>query len=388
MAADRDREFLAELQAMSLNDKFQRTLGLVGEWHNHFNNQVYVSLSGGKDSTVLADIDAKWCKAIGQPLNLVFSNTGLEYPEIQRHVRELKPYFESKYGIEVNLTILRPKMQFNEVVTRYGYPLISKEVSQAIYEARTIIYDEKPHYRKKRKQLQGEYETDSNLSQFNMHKWLTVAETLPVKISHFCCAKMKKQPIMQFQKRTCMKPFLGTMAEESRLRTQAWIRHGCNAFESKKNTSQPLSFWREQDILAYTLAENLPLASVYGDIVAVDELGNEYEPQNLIAGCGKLKCTGCQRTGCIFCGFGAHLEKPGEGRFERLAYTHPKQYDYCINGGHWVDNPHYDPTAPEYDGEWKNWNPKQIWTPDEKGLGMGKVFEMVNEIYGKEFIRY
>lgn len=135
---ERDREYLSQLQAMDLNAKFQRTLGLVGEWHNHFDNKVYVSLSGGKDSTVLADIDAKWCKAIGQPLNLVFSNTGLEYPEIQRHVRELKPYFESKYGIEVNLTILRPKMQFNEVVTRYGYPLIGKEVAEAIYYARRI----------------------------------------------------------------------------------------------------------------------------------------------------------------------------------------------------------------------------------------------------------
>lgn len=224
-------------------------------------------------------------------------------------------------------------------------------------------------------------------SQFNKEKYLPLARDVPVMISHYCCSVMKKSPLQKFQRDTGMKPFLGTMAEESRLRTQAWIRHGCNAFESKKNTSQPLSFWTEQDILAYTLAENLPMASVYGEIVAVDELGNEYEPQSLIAGCGNLKCTGCQRTGCIFCGFGAHLEKPGEGRFERLAYTHPKQYDYCINGGHWVDNPHYDPAAPEYDGEWKNWNPKHIWTPDEKGLGMGKVFEMVNEIYGKDFIR-
>ena len=139
--ADRDRAFLAELQAMSLNDKFQRTLGLVGEWHNYYDDKVYVSLSGGKDSTVLADIDAKWCKAIGQPLNLVFSNTGLEYPEIQRHVREMKPYFADKYGVEVNLTIVRPKMMFSEVISKYGYPLIGKEVAEAIYYARRIRSD-------------------------------------------------------------------------------------------------------------------------------------------------------------------------------------------------------------------------------------------------------
>ena len=217
---------------------------------------------------------------------------------------------------------------------------------------------------------------------------MPLARDVPVLISHYCCQRMKKQPLTSYQSKTGLKPFLGTMAEESRLRTQAWIRHGCNAFEGKKNTSQPLSFWTEQDVLAYIQHENLPIASVYGEIVAVDDEGNEYDPSMLIDGCGTLKCTGCQRTGCIFCGFGAHLEKPGEGRFERLAYTHPKQYDYCINGGEWADNPYYDHTAPEYDGEWKNWNPKKIWMPNQKGLGMGKVFDLVNEIYGKDFLRY
>lgn len=135
---ERDREFLSQLQSMTLNDKYNRTLSLIGEWHNHFDNKVYVSCSGGKDSTVLADIDARWCKMIGQPLNLVFSNTGLEYPEIQRHVRELKPFFEDRYGIEVNLTIVRPKMQFSEVISKYGYPLIGKEVAEAIYYARRL----------------------------------------------------------------------------------------------------------------------------------------------------------------------------------------------------------------------------------------------------------
>ena len=159
---ERDREFLAELQSMSMGDKFNRTLGLIGEWHNHYDNKVYVSLSGGKDSTVLADIDAKWCKLIGQPLNLVFSNTGLEYPEIQRHVRELKPYFESKYGIEVNLTIVTPKMAFPEVVKRYGYPLIGKEVAEAIYYARRLRRErERERERERRRNdLHGRWQND------------------------------------------------------------------------------------------------------------------------------------------------------------------------------------------------------------------------------------
>ena len=90
---------------------------------------------------------------------------------------------------------------------------------------------------------------------------------------------------------------------------------------------------------------------------------------------------------CIFCAFGFHNEK-GETRFQRIARTHPRQYEYALGGGQWVFNPHYVEGAPEYDGEWKNWNPRKIWVPSKEGLGMRKVFEMVNEIYGKEFYRY
>lgn len=268
---------------------------------------------------------------------------------------------------------------------------------------------------------------EKNWSQFNKQKYLPLTY-IPAPISHYCCHVMKKAPLREYQRKTKTVPFLGTLAEESRIRQQAWIRHGCNAFDSKKPTSQPLSFWTEQDILRYlveygedivklrrdfffefnrlsigqpdmllangrTVNEELelnyssPIADVYGEIVATDTDGNEYAPNPMMcAGC-KLKTTGADRTGCIYCTFGFHLEK-GETRFQRLARTHPRQYEYCMGGGQWADNPAYDPAAPEYDGEWKNWNPKKIWVPSKKGLGMKAVFDMANEIYGKDFYRY
>lgn len=224
-------------------------------------------------------------------------------------------------------------------------------------------------------------------SMFNKEKYLPLARDVPVLISHYCCFKMKKSPMQKYQRENDFKPILATLAEESRMRKQAWIRHGCNAFDSKKPTSQPMSFWTEQDVLTYIVEYGIPIASVYGEIVSVDADGNEYQPSSLIGGMTNLKCTGCDRTGCVFCAFGAHLER-GQTRFQRLAITHPKLYEYCIGGGEWVDNPHYDPTAPKMDGEWQNWNPKKIWTRNGKGLGMGRVFDMVNEIYGKDFYRY
>ena len=215
-----------------------------------------------------------------------------------------------------------------------------------------------------------------NKSKFNKEKWLPVARDLPILISHYCCYVMKKSPLAVYQRKTHQYPFIGTMTDESRLRRQAWLRHGCNAFDSKKITSQPLSFWTEQDIFAYILRFNLDICSVYGKILILED--------------GNFRCTGCQRTGCIFCGYGAHLEKQGEERFLRLRDTHPKQYNYCIGGGQWSDNPYYDPKASTEPDEmgWVNWNPKKIWTPSKEGLGFGKVFDMLNAEYGENFIRY
>ena len=77
------KEDLKEFQTESLDDKIQRSIAKISEWYSYWNNEVYVAFSGGIDSSVLADLCAKWCKIVKKPLYLVFSNTGLEYPEIK-----------------------------------------------------------------------------------------------------------------------------------------------------------------------------------------------------------------------------------------------------------------------------------------------------------------
>lgn len=133
---------------------------------------------------------------------------------------------------------------------------------------------------------------------FNKEKYLPLVY-VPVPISHYCCQVMKKSPMKAYQHKNKLVPYLGTLAEESRIRTQAWLRHGCNSFDSKKPSSQPLSFWTEHDILQYLVEYGLEIASVYGDIVATDAEGNEYAPNSMMcAGC-KYKTTGADRTGQI-----------------------------------------------------------------------------------------
>ena len=152
------------------------------------------------------------------------------------------------------------------------------------------------------------------------------------------------------------------MASESKIREKAWLETGCNSFDGKYKISKPMSFWTEQDVLEYIRRNDIEIASVYGFIAA------DKDGQQALDDCGcKLCTTGESRTGCIFCGFGAHLEK-GEGRFERLKRTHPKQYDYCMNGG-------------SYDSD-------GIWKPDKNGLGMKHVIDTLNSLYGEDFIKY
>ena len=361
---------LRQRQALPLGAKVLMSQARIREWYNHFNGDVYVSFSGGKDSTVLAHL----VHDIYPDVPLVFSNTGLEYPEIQLFARKMGAIF------------VRPRMPFNDVISKYGYPIISKEVAEAIATARKMRTGYGDMRRADLMGKRAEYDGGKygNDSMFNKKKWLALSQGTQFKIASTCCKVMKKGPLHTYERNEKRAPYIGMLAEESRVREQAWIKHGCNAFDAAKKTSNPMSFWTEQDVLQYIKQECLEIASVYGDIVAVGPDGYEYEP---LPGMDcKLKCSGCQRTGCIFCGFGQHLAK--ETSFSLLAKTHPKQYDYCMLGGQWVDNPDYDGNAPKYNGEWLNWNPKKIWVPSKKGLGMKKVFDDCNQIYGKDFIKY
>lgn len=379
----RDISDLRQRQALPLSAKVLMTQNRIREWYQHFDGDVCVSFSGGKDSTVLAHL----VHDMYPEVPLVFCNTGLEYPEIQSFAKEMGAVF------------IRPRMMFSEVISRYGYPIISKEVSEAIYYARKIrtvsdLSKQKetyyrrcdltgqPYYRNQKINEQKKGETFP----FSKTKYLSLLKETQFLISHKCCSVMKKSPSYKYQRENKLYPYIGTLAEESKLRTNAWIKNGCNAFEGERPSSQPISFWTEQDVLHYIKENGIKIAKVYGEILAINTDGYLYEP---MAGIDcKLKCTGCQRTGCIYCGFGSHLEKDTFTKWQKLQKTHPKQYEYCMNGGQWVDNPDYDPVAPKMDGDWENWNPKKIWVPSKKGLGMKKVFDDCNQIYGKDFIRY
>lgn len=85
-----------------------------------------------------------------------------------------------------------------------------------------------------------------------------------------------------------------------------------------------MSFWIENDVLQYVKENNIEIASVYGDIIQIGEKTNMLNVPTQI-----YQTTGCNRTGCMFCMFGCHLEKE-PNRFQRMKETHPKQYEWCM----------------------------------------------------------
>ena len=289
------KNFLKQRQNLPLNLKIELTKRRIKDFYEYFDGNVYVSFSGGKDSTVLLHI----VRSMYPEVPAVFIDTGLEYPEIRQFVK-----------VTENTIIIRPKITFKQVLEQYGYPVISKEVAKAIEENR-----KNPEgYTKKKFDPNSDY-----IKKYGMHyclaKWKVLRDS-DIPISAKCCEIMKKTPAKNYEKETGLKPYIATMAAESNLRKTEYLKKGCNSFNTIRPASTPLGFWTEQDIYQYLKEFNVPYCSVYGDILQDNK--------------GKYYSTKVTRTGCMFCMFGVQNEK-SPNKFEKMKETHPKLYDYCIN---------------------------------------------------------
>lgn len=301
------KEHLRYLQSLPLDIKVRLTQQRIHEWVREYGEDgVYVSFSGGKDSTVLLDI----VRGLYPNVPAVFVDTGLEYPEIREFVKTVD-----------NVVWLKPDMPFNKVIRTYGYPVIGKEISHKIYYA-------KKGAKWAKKYVEGFDCYGNKGSRYSIERYAYLLNA-PFDVSDYCCTVMKKRPTAQYSKSTGRMPFVGTMAQESLMREQAWLKNGCNAFESNHPKSAPMSFWMEQDVLLYTHTHNLRYCKeIYGDIVYDCDDPEQVRFDELMD--IPLKTTGASRTGCMFCMFGVQREKH-PNRFERMKITHPQLWDYCIN---------------------------------------------------------
>lgn len=279
-----DKKQLQELQGLDLKYKIMISKQRIQEWYEEHDGMVYVSFSGGKDSTVLLHL----VRSMYPDVPALFADTGLEYPEIREFVKRID-----------NVAWVRPKKNFKQVIEQNGYPVISKKTAKSL---RRLQNPSEKNAKSRHLALTG-ITSDGRVSKhFKLaEKWKPLIDA-PFKISEQCCDIMKKEPIHRYERETKRRAFVGTMASDSMQRESAYLATGCNNF-SKKGLSTPLGFWKEDDIWEYIKEFDIPYSKIYD--------------------------MGAKRTGCIFCLFGVHMEKE-PNRFQRMQIQHPQLWEYCI----------------------------------------------------------
>lgn len=280
------RHTLASLREMNLESKIIQTKYLIKSAVEEFGiEKVYISYSGGKDSTVLSHI----AKSMYPNILHLFANTTNEYPETLEHIQWEKSVNKTNLLTVIPKDVHGEIWTFKKVVERYGYPMFSKRISNAI---RTY-----QHALSAQTKENAELYIKRNFKKYEKYKELPISDK--------CCDKLKKDPLRRKAKELGLEcAILGILASESYQREKDWLEYGCNVFHKHKdNQSRPLSFWTEADILEYIHEYHVRIPSLYD--------------------------MGYTRNGCMYCGFGVNLESD-RNRYQRLSETHPIQYSYFV----------------------------------------------------------
>ena len=278
-----EQEELRRLQALPLDEKISIAQEAIRKFVEHFGvDGIYISFSGGKDSTVLIHL----CRQLYPDLVGLYSDTGLEFPEIRDFVKTFE-----------NITIVTPKMHHREMLKKCGYPVVSKEQAEWIYRIRggtSSAAIQKAFYG---------YNSDGSPTRFKLSEQWKYLLNAPFNIGSGCCKEMKMKPIAEYVRQTKRVPIIGTTASESALRAQKFMQYGFCVLDGKKAQCTPMSIWTDDDVWEYIHRFNLPYCKIYD--------------------------MGYDRTGCVFCMFGAHLD-PEPNRFQKLQRTHPDLWRYCM----------------------------------------------------------
>lgn len=288
---------LKVLQELDLESKVSLSLKRIREWYESWDGDVYISWSRGKDSTILAYL--VW--SIYPDVPAVFSDTGLEYPEIKKYMPD---FAKGKEIIRV-----RPEKTFKQVIEDDGFALLSKKWAKAL----RVLKEKSPKTENVRKLHLTGINTSGNKSNgWKLPEKYHGLIDADIKISEKCCDHLKKAPFINYEKETGRKPFSGSLASEGGNRK--FSTQKCNAFETSRPISNPLLFWEEKDIWDFADMKGIRFADIYYERVNEDGITLEAET----------------RTGCMFCMFGVQLEE-GQNRFQRMYKSHPRHWDTCIN---------------------------------------------------------
>ncbi|WDS60550.1 PAPS reductase [Bacillus phage BC-6] len=242
--------------------------------------QIYLSFSGGKDSTVVAEL-IKMAK-LPTDIPFVFANTGIELNATLEHVKNFD---------YPNVVLVKPRKPAVKIWKEDGRPIKSKLKSEALGTYQKHLDD--PFGTSRSRQLiSGEAEkggeklgkkTMYGLAKKDFH---LLHPDLEYKIANKCCHYMKKMPFKDFAKDNNMNgTFTGVRSNEGGVRKVAYTScvHIKKIGDKEYVTSMPIFDWTDEMMEEFISLYNVKLSRAY----------TEY---------------GMERTGCMACPFSRNIQ--------------------------------------------------------------------------------
>lgn len=309
------------LLGLEFGKKLARTVTQMMKFNRDYNG--YVSMSGGRGSTVLADINRRF--GIDMPVVCVPS---CEEPE------------NVKVALRYNAIFVNGTLSLKQIIDKYGYPVISKLVAMKVSRHnRTKTADQK------NKRWHGIGPNGESWAAGKIPIKYRFFVYAPFEISEQCCTYRKKNPLKTWAKQNNKLPVTGEMAIESEERKRHYKKHGCIQ-PGKKCT--PMGNWLEDDLDMYIEIYGLKISESYDD-------------------------PNCDRTGCPECGFGILKDLQ---RYMRVKKVRPNTYNYIMGGGQYVEKNTYRWVSftPGDTPVWSN----KYWVPSKEGLGIRFVMDYIS----------
>lgn len=237
------------------------------------NGQIYLAFSGGKDSTVLANL-IKMAN-LSENIPFVFVDTGIEMNTIKE--------FAKNFDYD-NVVVVKPRKPYAQVIKEYGSPALSKLKSNALNTYQRHLDDPFKTARarqmitglREKNGVQMEGRNSYKMSNKYMH---FIHPDTEFKVSNMCCQYMKKYPFDDFVKDNNMKGvYLGVRTAEGGARAITY--DSCVKIKIKKGEE----FYMSMPIIDWT-----------------NEMMDEFIEKYDIKLSDAYTVYGCTRTGC--CGY-------------------------------------------------------------------------------------
>jgi 3'-phosphoadenosine 5'-phosphosulfate sulfotransferase (PAPS reductase)/FAD synthetase len=263
--------------------------------------KMFVSFSGGKDSTVLYHL----IKMSGIPAKVVFFDTGIELDAIYDFVKTFD-----------DVEWLKPRKPFGQIIKEYGKPFKSKFASEYLktYDGSwenpfRLVRNNELIKGKIHQIIDGEIVgTDRPaMGRALAKKYFHILHPDRIneyKIANKCCAYLKKDPSKYYIKEHDVNGyFMGVRLAEGGARAVTY--KSCRSVKTvgKKLIlqSMPMFDWLDSDVDDFIETYNIPISRAY----------DEY---------------GLNRTGCFCCPFAQNMEM----NLEVLKHYEPNKYKAAL----------------------------------------------------------